>query len=99
MTDAKTKPFFMIIFIYLKEVYIMKEVFMIQVVDVNVDAAYDVHVTANVLPEAYTDYKEANKALSEALKEHNDASLIWVDLEDEDAPHAYGEPVEADYVE
>lgn len=77
----------------------MKEFFMIQVINVSVDVAYDVHVEAHVLPNVYTDYKEANKALSEALKEHNDASLIWVDLEDEDAPHAYGEPVEADYVE
>lgn len=77
----------------------MKEFFMIQVINVSVDVAYDVHVEAHVLPNVYTDCKEANKALSEALKEHNDASLIWVDLEDEDGPRAYGEPVEADYVE
>lgn len=77
----------------------MEELFMIQVIDIVVDAAYDVHVKAQILPEVYTDSGKANEALNEALKKYNDASLIWVDLENEDGPRAYGETVEADYVE
>lgn len=77
----------------------MKEFFMIQVVDIHVDAAYDVHVEAHVLPEIYTDYKKANEAFQKALDRYNDASLICTDLDDEDGPRAYSEPVEVDYAD
>ena len=40
----------------------MKEFFMIQVINVVVDGAYDVHVEAHILPEVYTNYKKANDA-------------------------------------
>ena len=76
----------------------MKEMFMIQIIDIHVDAAYDVHVEAHVLPEVYTSYKKANDAFQKALMRYRDASLICVDPTDEDGPRAYGEPVEADYV-
>ena len=75
----------------------MKEMFIIQVIDIHVDAAYDVHVEAHVLPEVYTNYKNANDAFQKALMRYRDASLICVDLDDEDGPRAYGEPVEIDY--
>lgn len=77
----------------------MKEMFMIQVIDIHVDAAYDVHIEAHVLPEVYTSYKKANDAFQKALDKYRDASLICVDLNDEDGPRAYGEPVKADYAE
>lgn len=77
----------------------MKEFFMIQVINVTVDAAYDAHVEAHMLPEVYTNYKEANEAFQKALDRYNDASLVCVDLDDEDGPRAYGEPVEADYAD
>ena len=77
----------------------MKEMFMIQVIDIHVDAAYDVHVEAHILPEVYTNYKKANDAFQKALMRHHDASLICVDPTDEDGPRAYGEPVEVDYAE
>lgn len=77
----------------------MKEFFMIQVINVVVDGAYDVHVEAHVLPKIYTSYKEANNAFQKALGKYRDASLICIDLDDEDGPRAYGEPVEADYAE
>ena len=77
----------------------MKEMFMIQIIDIHVDAAYDVHVEAHVLPEVYTSYKKANDAFQKALMRYRDASLICVDPTDEDGPRVYGEPVEADYAE
>lgn len=77
----------------------MKEMFMIQVIDIHVDEAYDVHVEAHILPKVYTSYKEANNAFQKALDEHRDASLICIDADDEDGPRAYGEPVKADYAE
>ena len=77
----------------------MKEFFMIQVINVVVDGAYDVHVEAHILPEVYTNYKKANDAFQKALMRYRDALLICVDPTDEDGPRAYGEPVEADYAE
>lgn len=76
----------------------MKEMFMIQIIDIHVDAAYDVHVEAHILPEVYTNYKKANDAFQKALMRYRDASLICVDSTD-DGPRAYGEPVEVDYAE
>ena len=74
----------------------MKEMFMIQVINIYVDAAYDVHVEAHILPEVYTNYKKANDAFQKALMRYRDASLICIDPT---GSRAYGEPVEANYAE
>ena len=46
----------------------MKEFFMIQVINVVVDGAYDVHVEAHILPEVYTK-QEGKRCFSESINE------------------------------